>query len=123
MIAAFYWNINFRLQAVPPIGETASGNAYLILHYLALPQKKSHEETWDLYNILLFSQMHSFILHDSKRPVLNISCSSTEDQAQYEEYQENKEQNLRNTSRTGCNTTETKDGCDDSNNQKDNRPA
>lgn len=68
--------------------------------------------------------VHRVILHDSKyKPLLYISCPSTEDQAEYKKYQENKEQDLRNTSRTGSNTTETKDGGDNSNNQKDNRPA
>ena len=59
------------------------------------------------------------LLHYSKfitLPVLYITCSSTEDQAQDEQNQEDEEQNLRNTSRTGCNTTEAENGCDNGNN-------
>ena len=75
-------------------------------------------------NTLLLPDTQS-VRHNSKgsKPVLYICCSSAEDQAQDKEHQENKEQDLRNTSCTGSNATEAKDGCDDSHNQKNNRPA
>ena len=59
------------------------------------------------------------LLHYSKfitQPVLNITCSSSKDQAQDKQNQEDEEQNLRNTSRTGCNATEAENGCDNGDN-------
>ena len=79
--------------------------------------KKSHRKA-GLYKYCLHTDSFSSTQNQNQMLAdrLYIGCSSAKKKAQNKQNQENKEQNLCNTSRTGCNTTEAENGCDNGNN-------